>query len=47
MHEDQHQTDAPQDARDEWVAPALTDLGSFEELTKNGIAGAVDAEGMS
>lgn len=50
MHDDQHETDAQretQEARAEWAAPALTDLGSFEELTKNSIAGAADAEGQS
>jgi hypothetical protein len=31
-----------------WVAPALTDLGSFEELTQLGVTGtSPDAEGLS
>ena len=51
MHDDQHETDAPsqpQHASAEWVAPTLTDLGSFEELTKNNPTGTVaDAEGQS
>ena len=48
MEQDQLDTTVPagQDHED-WVAPTLTDLGSFEELTENGIAGSVDAEGMS
>lgn len=51
MHADQHETDAPrepQSAPAEWVAPTLTDLGSFEDLTKNNPTGEfADAEGQS
>jgi hypothetical protein len=42
----QDATDA-QNAPDDYVAPKLTDIGSFEELTQFGGGGAVDAEGMS
>ncbi|HEX8065849.1 MAG TPA: lasso RiPP family leader peptide-containing protein [Thermoleophilaceae bacterium] len=37
----------PQDPREEYMTPALTDLGSFQELTQLGASGNVDAEGMS
>ena len=50
MHDEQHETDArtePQDARAEWVAPALTDLGSFAELTKLSTGASPDVEGTS
>ena len=36
-----------QGAPEDYVAPTLTDLGSFEELTRNGPLGVVDAEGQS
>jgi hypothetical protein len=43
----QDPTDA-QDPREDYVAPpALTDLGSFQELTQLGSGTHVDAEGMS
>jgi hypothetical protein len=49
MNEDQ--TDAPDEAEDngpDYVAPALTDLGSFEDLTRfNPVGGAPDTEGFS
>lgn len=40
------QTDVP-DSREDYVVPALTELGSFQELTQNGVGAVVDAEGMS
>ena len=36
-----------QDPREDYVAPTLTDLGSFEELTKFNPTGATDSEGSS
>lgn len=43
---DQSQADAQE--REEWIAPALTDLGSFEELTEFQVAGPnPDSEGFS
>jgi hypothetical protein len=49
MHEDHVDTDRTEaeDVRDDYVAPALTDLGSFEELTQfnPGLGG--DGEGSS
>lgn len=36
-----------QDARDEYVAPTLEPLGSFEELTRFGGGTHVDSEGAS
>lgn len=50
MPDDQHETDAPpdsQDARKAWVAPTLTDVGSFEEVTQTGLSGVADIEGQS
>jgi hypothetical protein len=47
---DQHETDVSSDSpetRAEWVAPTLTDLGSFTELTQLSTSGAADAEGQS
>jgi hypothetical protein len=36
-----------QDPGEEYAAPALTDLGSFEELTRFNPGGGTDAEGTS
>jgi hypothetical protein len=36
-----------QDAREDYVAPTLTDLGSFQELTQINGSSVVDAEGQS
>jgi hypothetical protein len=48
MHGDQRDTiEAAGDEREEWVVPALTDLGSFQELTTVGAQGNTDAEGFS
>jgi hypothetical protein len=50
MSQDRRETLEPaedQDSTEDYASPALTDLGSFQELTQNGVAGAVDAEGMS
>lgn len=50
MSEDQRDTQDPadaQDSREDYHAPALTDLGSFQELTQLGSSGAIDAEGSS
>ena len=51
MHEDhvdaqRPATDAPA-AREDYAAPELTDLGSFEELTQFNPTGATDSEGSS
>ncbi|MEA2423216.1 MAG: hypothetical protein QOF55_2315 [Thermoleophilaceae bacterium] len=35
------------DASGDYVAPTLTDLGSFQELTQTGLSGNVDVEGLS
>jgi hypothetical protein len=45
-HDAQEAAEA-QDRREEYVAPALTDLGSFQELTQFGGAQTIDAEGQS
>jgi hypothetical protein len=42
--EDSAEVQAPQE---DYVAPALTDLGSFHELTQLGSTGVVDVEGQS
>jgi hypothetical protein len=34
-------------ARDAYLTPALTDLGSFQELTQLGGSQTIDAEGQS
>lgn len=49
MNEDQVDTqDETEGARDDYAAPALTDLGSFEDLTKLSPSGsALDSEGFS
>lgn len=50
MHDDQHETEAPRDPqgdRAEWIAPALTDLGSFDELTNAGAGSGLDFESTS
>jgi hypothetical protein len=39
--------DEAQDAPEQYLAPALIDLGSFEELTRFGGNTAVDSEGQS
>jgi hypothetical protein len=44
--ETQDTTDA-EDARENYVAPKLTDLGSFKELTQLGTGTVIDFEGMS
>jgi hypothetical protein len=36
-----------QDAREDYLVPTLTDLGSFEELTRNAVGPNPDAEGSS
>jgi hypothetical protein len=36
-----------QDPQEDYLAPALTDLGSFQELTQIGGSSVVDAEGQS
>jgi hypothetical protein len=36
-----------QEPREDYVAPALNDLGSFEELTQFNPTGATDSEGSS
>jgi hypothetical protein len=50
MHKDhdaaQDRTEA-QDSREDYVAPALSDLGSFAELTQFGTGGNADLEGAS
>jgi hypothetical protein len=46
MHEDREPEQRPAES-EEYVTPALTDLGSFEEITKVGAGQAVDAEGFS
>jgi hypothetical protein len=50
MSEDRGETEDQGDARDpreDYIAPALTDLGSFEELTKLTPGVAPDSEGAS
>jgi hypothetical protein len=50
MSEDRGDTQDPaeaEDAREDYVAPKLTDLGSFKELTQLGTGTVIDAEGMS
>lgn len=49
MHEDHVDTDRTEaeDVRDDYAAPALTDLGSFEELTRLNPGMAGDLEGTS
>ena len=50
MSEDRLDTQAPADVQEsskDYVAPTLTDLGSFEELTGFGPSTNVDAEGGS
>ena len=50
MSEEQRDGQDPaeaQDPREDYEAPALTDLGSFQELTQFGAATNVDAEGAS
>jgi hypothetical protein len=46
MREEQEPTQQPAEHED-YVAPALTDLGAFEEITKLGSGGQPDAEGSS
>jgi hypothetical protein len=46
MHEDREPEQQPTDS-EEYVAPALTDLGSFEEITKLTSGNLLDAEGQS
>ena len=46
MHEDQQPESTPAES-EEYVAPALTDLGSFEEITKLSTGNALDSEGFS
>jgi hypothetical protein len=36
-----------EDSRRDYVSPALTDLGSFQDLTQFNPGGATDAEGSS
>lgn len=50
MSEDRSQRQDPAEGHDspeEYVAPALTDLGSFEELTQFNPGGLTDTEGSS
>jgi hypothetical protein len=49
MNEDQTDVqDEAEGAGEDYVAPALTDLGSFEDLTKLSPSGsALDSEGFS
>jgi hypothetical protein len=50
MDEDHSGMQEPVEARDapeQYVAPTLTDVGSFEELTRNSTSGSVDFEGQS
>jgi hypothetical protein len=50
MSEDRSQTQNPAEAHDspeDYVAPALTDLGSFQDLTQFNPGGATDTEGSS
>ncbi|HEV2815092.1 MAG TPA: lasso RiPP family leader peptide-containing protein [Solirubrobacteraceae bacterium] len=50
MSENRVETPEPAETHDvveDYASPALTDLGSFAELTQNGLSGNVDAEGMS
>jgi hypothetical protein len=46
MHEDREPESTPPES-EQWVPPALTDLGSFEEITKLGTGNTLDAEGFS
>jgi hypothetical protein len=45
--DDQQDSAEAKDSREDYVAPTLTDLGSFQELTQLGVAGVVDVEGSS
>jgi hypothetical protein len=50
MSEDQPSAQVQADVvepSEDYVAPALTDLGSFKDLTQLGSGQVVDAEGMS
>jgi hypothetical protein len=51
MHEDPHAASqepvAGRDQREDWVAPLLTEIGPFEELTQNGFNPSSDAEATS
>jgi hypothetical protein len=50
MREDQTDTQdagAVQESPQDYVAPALTDLGSFEDLTQLGSGDVQDSEGAS
>jgi hypothetical protein len=46
-HRDTHDPADTQDPREDYVVPTLTDLGSFQELTRFGGTGASDIEGQS
>jgi hypothetical protein len=46
MQEDREPEPIPAES-EEYVTPALTDLGSFEEITKLNSGNAADAEGFS
>jgi hypothetical protein len=45
--EQQQEPAAADDPREDYAAPTLSELGSFEELTQLGGTGSVDAEGKS
>jgi hypothetical protein len=50
MSEDRVDTEDPagaEDAHEDYVAPTLTDLGSFEELTQFNVGNLPDGEGSS
>jgi hypothetical protein len=50
MSEDHRDEQDPADAEathEAYVAPKMTDLGSFEELTQFSTSGNVDSEGLS
>jgi hypothetical protein len=46
-HADAQDPAPAQDAREDYMAPALTDLGSFQDLTQLQASGTPDAEGAS
>jgi hypothetical protein len=46
-HGDTHDPADAEDSREDYTAPTLTHLGSFHELTQNGIGPNPDAEGTS
>jgi hypothetical protein len=47
MREEQRDAADAEDSGEDYVAPSLTDLGSFDELTQDGVGTGGDVEGGS